>query len=302
MSRSRRVGSYRKLQSESEIRKNRGILRKLAISFFILLFLSGLTMLLYPSISKQFNADEHTQSVRHFITAVEGMDGRASSEMMQAAHEFNESLLRNPNRLVMTEAEIAEYKNLLNPTGLGIIGVLEIEILNINLPIYHGTDESVLQAGLGHLEGSSLPVGGPGTHAVITGHRGLPSSTLLSNLDSLVIGDTFSVRIPGDTLVYRVDRIVIVEPHETAELVIYRDADYCTLVTCTPYGVNTHRMLVRGIRVTDEEAEFIRSAVIPAGALVLPGALSAMIVMIPVTLTISVALFIRLRRIFARGE
>ena len=277
------------------------MIRKLAVGFFIALFLAGLTMLLYPVLSKQFSTDDHVTSRRQFFDAVERMDSKANEEMLQAAREFNEGLLNRPNRLTMTPAEIAEYKTHLNPTGLGIIGVLEIEILNISIPIYHGTDEGALQAGLGHLEGSSLPVGGPGTHAVITGHRGLPSSTLLTNLDSMVIGDTFSIRIPGDTLIYRVDQIVIVEPDDISQLGIDRESDYVTLVTCTPYGINTHRLLVRGARTTGEDGIFDRPEVIPAGARLLPHAWGALLIVIPATLTVTVMLFIRLRRIYAKA-
>jgi sortase A len=203
----------------------------------------------------------------------------------------------------MTEDDLAEYMSLLNPLGLDAIGTLEIEVINVHLPIFHGTGEGVLQAGLGHLEGSSLPIGGQGTHAVITGHRGLPSSTLLTNIDRLVLGDTFKIHVLNEELTYKVDQILIVEPTDTTALAIFPDADYCTLVTCTPYGINTHRLLVRGHRVANEETEDnTQTKHILTEARVINRPIAALLIIVPATLAVLVILFIRLRRVYGRGK
>ena len=153
----------------------------------------------------------------------------------------------------MTEAEEEEYESLLDVTGTGVMGYVEIPKLKTSLPIYHGTDAAVLQIAIGHLAGSSLPVGGEGTHCVLTGHRGLPSAKLFRNLDEMVEGDTFSLHVLDQTLTYEVDQIRVVEPQELDDLEIEEGQDYCTLVTCTPYGVNSHRLLVRGHRIADQQ-------------------------------------------------
>jgi len=277
--------------------------RVLIIALFVVVFLAGLTVLLYPVVSDFFNAREQSRAIEQYFGVVDSLSDQDYAEILEAAHEYNARLRSKKNRFNMSEEDLAEYKSLLNPTGLDVIGMLEIEIINVRLPIFHGTDQGVLQIALGHLEGSSLPVCGPGTHAVITGHRGLPSSTLLTNLDRIVLGDTFTIKVLNETLIYRVDQIVIVEPHETTALAIVAEADYCTLVTCTPYGINTHRMLVRGHRVGGETAEvFIKPAQIPSDARVLNDARAALLLVVPATIVILAVLFIRLRRVYGRGK
>lgn len=275
--------------------------RVLTTVLFVLIFLMGLAVLLYPLIGDLYNTRRHTLAINDYFSSVKNLSTYDYTQLLEAAREYNQKLLRKPNRLFMSEEDRVEYLSLLNPTGYGIMGTLEIDLININLPIYHGTNEVVLQSGLGHLEGSSLPVGGVGTHAVITGHRGLPTSTLLTNLDRLILDDTFRLKILGETLTYRVDQIIDVEPHETAALVIDPEADQCTLVTCTPYGINTRRLFVRGHRIANEE-EFIMTRTTPSDARMLPGARAALLVIIPATLTIIVILFIRLRRVYGRGK
>jgi len=277
--------------------------RVLFIALFALIFLAGLTLLLYPTLSDHANSLRHEQAVEQYFEAVVNLSEHDNSQMFEEAQRYNEGLRRNPNRFIMSGEEDAQYRGLLDPTGTGIIGTLEIEVIDVHLPIYHGTDEGVLQIGLGHLEGSSLPAGGPGTHTVITGHRGLPSSTLLTNLDRMAIGDIFNIHVLGETLTYRVDQMVIVLPHEFEELYIDPDADYCTLVTCTPYGINTHRLLVRGRRVNDngEELTDIRIS-IPSSARVLTGARAALLLIIPASAAIAIILLLRLRRIYGRGN
>ena len=223
----------------------------------VLVFLIGLSVLLYPTVSDYFNKRNQSRVVASYREAVERMDPRDIEGMFAEAHEYNERLRLRPNRFELSDEEYEEYYNLLN-VGIGatgIMGALDISYLNIMLPIYHGTGEAVLQIALGHFEGTSLPVGGLGTHTVITGHRGLPSALLLTEIDRMVIGDVFMIHVLNETLTYQVDQIVIVEPGDFSELAIDPNMDYATLLTCTPYGINSHRLLVRGHRIENEEAE-----------------------------------------------
>jgi len=277
--------------------------RVLTIALFVVIFLVGLAVMLYPAVSDYYNSRRHILAIDSYITAVKNLSLQDYDEMLQAAHDYNRRLLTKQNRFVLTEEDYSEYRGLLDPTGLGIMGTMEIEVINVRLPIYHGTNEGVLQIGLGHLEGSSLPVGGPGTHSVITGHRGLPSSTLLQRLDRIIPGDVFRISALGEKLAYRVDQIIIVKPHETSSLVIVPDADYCTIVTCTPYAINTHRLLVRGYRIANTEADvYIRPSRIPPDARTLTGARAAMLLVVPVIFVELAILFIRLRRVYGRGK
>ena len=274
--------------------------RKLMIALFALVFLIGLSILLYPTVADYYNSMRQSRAVEDYFRAVDNLTEEDYTELFEAAREYNEKLRENPDRFRMSDEENAHYRSLLNPNGRGAIGTLEIDAIDIHLAIYHGTDEGVLQIALGHLEGSSLPVGGLGTHSVISGHRGLPTSTLLTNLDRMVLGDTFRINVLKETLTYKVDNIMIVEPYETAALVIVEDADYCTLVTCTPIGINTHRLLVRGHRTANEETEVHRPVQRPSGARVLAGARAALLLLVPATTVILVRLFIRLRRVYKR--
>ena len=222
----------------------------------IVVFLAGLSVLLYPYIADYFNSIRQSRAVSSYHRAVSQLTEEDFTELFAAAHAYNDALRAKANRFMPEEEDTAEYIKLLNfEAGGGIIGTLEIEVINVMLPIYHGTSEAVLQIGAGHLEGSSLPVGGLGTHAAVTAHRGLPSSTLLTNLDRVVIGDVFALHILNETLWYQVDQIVTVEPDDFSELTISPDMDYCTVFTCTPYGINSHRMLARGFRVEGPEGE-----------------------------------------------
>jgi len=215
-------------------------------------FLAGalitLSVLLYPFVANYINSNSQTRVVARYIDDVAAMDGGNAQALLEEAHEYNRDLLRKKKRFQFTAEETLRYKSLLN-TGREVMGILAIDKLDIKLPIYHGTDEGVLQVGLGHMQGTSLPVGGAGTHAFITGHRGLPSSKLLTNLDKMAEGDAFVLYVLSETMTYQVDFIQTVEPQVVEALDIDPDMDYCTLVTCTPYGVNTHRLLVRGRRV-----------------------------------------------------
>ena len=231
-------------------------MKKLFITLvFILLFLVGLSILLYPFISDYFNSLSQTRVMEQFDEDLKRLSQEDYSNLIESARDYNKRLLKNNNRFKPTQADLNEYFGSLDLMGRGVIGTLEIDVINVKLPIYLGTSAGVLQSGIGHLEGSSLPVGGPGTHCVLSGHRGLPSALLLTNMDKLFEGDTFVLNILNETLVYEIDNIVIVEPHETSWLAIDPSKDYCTLMTCTPYGINTHRLLVRGHRIFIESGE-----------------------------------------------
>ena len=224
-------------------------MKKIIINLaFILFILIGVSVLLYPIISDYFNSISQSRAVAQYFDDVTDMDDSKKQEFLDAAREYNKRLLSRPDRFHFSEADYEEYNRQLD-TGNSTIGVLTIEKIDVNLPIYLGTNEGVLQVGVGHMEGTSLPVGGIGTHAFLTGHRGLPSSTLLSDLDQMAIDDTFMVYVMGEILTYQVDDITTVLPEEVQSVALDPDKDQCTLLTCTPYGVNTHRLLVRGQRI-----------------------------------------------------
>lgn len=237
--------------------------KRLTTIILLLVLLTGLSLLLYPTVSDYWNSFHQSRAIAAYTARVEEMDTADYEEMWNAAVEYNQRLLADTgDRYRMTEAEEEEYESLLDVTGAGVMGYVEIPKLKTSLPIYHGTDAAVLQIAIGHLAGSSLPVGGEGTHCVLTGHRGLPSAKLFTNLDEMVEGDTFSLHVLDQTLTYEVDQIRVVEPQELDDLEIEEGKDYCTLVTCTPYGVNSHRLLVRGHRIADQQ-----NASVPADAI-----------------------------------
>ncbi len=213
----------------------------------------GVSLLLYPTVSDYINSLGHRREISDYISNVENLDNKTYQKILAAAKEYNEELSKKPLSLYLTDEERQVYENLLDITGTGMMGYIEIPSVNISLPIYHGSSEAVLQSGVGHMEGSSLPIGGKSTHSILSGHRGLPSSKLFTNIDKLEKGDTFTLKVLNEEYAYEVDQIMTVEPYELDSLNIEEGKDYCTLVTCTPYGVNTHRLLVRGHRTTTLE-------------------------------------------------
>ena len=224
----------------------------------IIVFLVGLSLLLYPSLSDYWNSFRQSRAIASYVESVSHLDNQEYQALLEEARAYNASLVGDKTRFSPTEEELAEYFTLLGSTGAAV-GYVEIPAIKLTLPIYLGTSETVLQVGVGTMEGSSLPIGGESTHAVLTGHRGLPSATLFTDLDRLVQGDMFHIHILNETCTYEVDQILIVEPAEMDALEIAEGEDYCTLVTCTPYGVNSHRMLVRGHRIeTPEDAVFVQ--------------------------------------------
>ena len=225
----------------------------------LVVFLLGLSLLLYPSFSNYWNSFTSSKAIGSYAEQVAGMEEDRYQRIWESAYAYNQALTTRSNQYILTEEMNSEYQELLNVGGTGIMGYIEIASLGVSLPIYHGTSDAVLQIAVGHLDWTSLPVGGEGTHCVLSGHRGLPSAKLFTNLDKLVVGDTFILRVLDEILTYEVDQILIVEPHVTENLHIEEGKDYCTLVTCTPYGINSHRLLVRGHRVENAaEARIVR--------------------------------------------
>jgi len=218
-------------------------------ALLFILFIAGLSLLLYPTVSDYWNSSRSTKAIMSYDEEVSKLEKQKYEQVWNDARSYNSSLIGRENDYLLSDEQQAQYNSLLDLTGTGIMGYIEIPNIRCSVPIYHGTEENVLQIAIGHLEWSSLPTGGESTHAVLSGHRGLPSARLFSDLDKIVEGDTFMLRILDEVLTYEVDKISIVEPHETEELKLQQGKDYCTLVTCTPYGVNSHRLLVRGHRV-----------------------------------------------------
>lgn len=255
----------------------------------MLMVLIGLSLLLYPTVSDYLNHLGQTRVLDLFREELAQLSEADYTEFLEAAHAYNRKLLSKGSRFVLLEEDLLEYHSMLNFTGRGVIGSLEIEAIDVNLPMYLGTSEGVLQIGVGHLEGSSLPIGGVGTHSVVTGHRGLPSSILLTNADKLIEGDIFILRVLKETLHYQIETIVIVEPEDFSYLRIYPDRDLSTLLTCTPYGINSHRLLLIGSRVfpEDGDASFPRQ-VVPAGAQRLNRAVGYVFAAIPILIMVLV--------------
>lgn len=280
------------VEAEKESRKKK---KKKRFSFstliLVLILLAGLGVLLYPTVSDWWNSMHATQAIATYTDAVEKLSKKQKEEMLNAAREYNRSLANGAN-FGLTDEEYAEYESLLDITGTGIMGYIQIPSIGVNLPVYHGVEESVLQIAVGHVPGSSLPVGGKRTHAVLSGHRGLPSAKLFSELDKLKEGDIFTVTVLDRMISYQADQIRIVLPEETDELAIVDGKDYCTLVTCTPYGINTHRILLRGHRIKNINGDIA----ITAEATRIPNYIVIPAVGIPILFLMLVIMLIYYRR------
>ena len=223
-----------------------------------LIFLAGLGFLLYPTVSNLWNRAHQPRAIATYTKQVEKLDDSQNKEMLKAARKYNKSLLKKSDHWKLSKKDKKKYESLLDVSGTGIMGYIEVPKIDCSLPIYHGTDEGALQIAIGHLEGSSLPVGGKSTHCVLSGHRGLPSARLFTDLDQMEEGDVFVLNVLGRKLAYEVDQIKVVLPDEMSDLEIVQGKDLCTLVTCTPYGINTHRLLVRGHRTKYIEETVVR--------------------------------------------
>ena len=261
---------------------------KTSTIILFLAFLVGLSLLLYPTASDYWNSMHASKAVADYSTQVSQLTQTQYDELWAAATAYNQSLRDRSGSFYLTDEQKEQYASQLDVSGTGIMGYIEIPNIKLSLPIYHGTEDSVLQIAVGHLEWSSLPVGGEGTHCVLSGHRGLPSARLFTDLDQLVEGDTFVLRVLDEVLTYQVDQILIVEPEDTDALKGEKGKDLCTLVTCTPYGVNSHRLLVRGHRIENQaQAEAIR---VTSDAMQIEPLLVAPAVALPVLLILLIVL------------
>ena len=267
--------------------------KNLSSIILVLIFLLGLSLLLYPSFSDYWNSFHQSHAIASYEETVSVINSAEQDRIWEEARIYNETLVNKANRWIVEEEKLEEYNSLLNIAGNGIMGYVEIPTIAVELPIYHGVSDSVLQIALGHLEGSSLPVGGEGTHCAISGHRGLPSAKLFTNLDELAKGDVFLLHVMDEILTYEVDQIRIVEPADLSALEIEEGKDLCTLITCTPYGVNSHRLLVRGHRIENIDTKTIR---VTADAMQIDPVLVAPAVAVPILLVLLVWLLIKYRK------
>lgn len=285
------------LQHQGESYMKKGTLSNLLL---ILVMIVGLSLLLYPSFSNYWNDLHQTKAIANYTSVIEQMEEKDFSHLWESAVSYNASLNLRSNRYVLTEEQKLRYENELNVAGNGVMGYIEIPNIDVFLPLYHGTSDTVLQVAVGHIEWSSLPTGGESTHCVVSGHRGLPSARLFTDLDKMAVGDIFILNILDETLTYQVDQIKIVLPYETEDLLITEGEDYCTLVTCTPYGVNSHRLLVRGVRTDNlEEAVTVR---VTADAVQIEPIIVAPLLAVPVLLILLIALLLPIPKKSRRND
>lgn len=261
--------------------------KKVSSILLTLIFMAGLAIMAYPKVSDYWNSFHASRAIVSYTEAVSGLSEEEYEELYKMAEVYNSGLLERQNPYLLTEEEKSAYPEILNVGGDGIMGYIEIPIINVELPIYHGTSENVLQVGVGHLDWTSLPVGGESTHAVLSGHRGLPSAELFTTLDRLVVGDRFTLNVLNEILTYEVDQILIVLPEDVGALQIAEGEDQCTLVTCTPYGVNTHRILVRGHRVETEHTVRVTTEAIQVEPLLVAAALAIPLLVVMFALMMS---------------
>lgn len=221
----------------------------------IILFFIGLLTLFYPTLSNYYNEKIGSKTIYNYENIIDSYDFNKFKEIKDNAIKYNKDLSKLSDPLIDYK-EIKNYENILNVNDEGMMGYLSIDKIRVEIPIYHGTSNDTLNSFVGHVEGTSLPIGGISTHSVLSAHRGLPSAKLFSDLDKLEVGDTFKIIVLDEVLTYKVDKISIVKPNNSKELMNVKDKDYVTLITCTPYGINTHRLLVRGIRVDNNVNKF----------------------------------------------
>ncbi len=253
--------------------------KHLSTILLALVFLVGLSLVLYPTVSNWWNESRSSKIISNYSDMVAELDDDQYEKMWADAISYNQSRVGAPNPYLLSPEQKTLYHQVLNLDGNGVMGYIEIPSLSVSLPIYHTVSEEVLQVAAGHVEWSDLPIGGEGTHSVLSGHRGLPSARLFTDLDDLKVGDTFMLRILDGLLTYEVDQILIVDPQNVEDLRQVPGQDLCTLVTCTPYGVNSHRLLVRGHRIENTpEAQIIR---VTANAVPVDPLIVAVIVGIP---------------------
>ncbi len=251
-------------------KKKTGIISTVVL---VIIFLVGLSVMLYPTFSDWWNSKVQSRAIANYNDVVQQIDPHRYDEIWEQAHEYNKKLAETYSPFTNPD-EIGNYEDILNISGTGVMGYITIPVIDVELPIYHGTSVEVLNIAAGHLEGSSFPVGGKNTHAVISAHRGLPSARLFTDIDKLVVGDIFTITILDQIFTYEVEDILIVKPDQMDKLSIIPDGDYVTLMTCTPYGVNTHRLLLRSHRIDTVYAKTVKvsaDAVQVDPMLVVPG-------------------------------
>lgn len=252
-----------------------------------ILFL-GVSLIAYPSVADYWNSFHQSRAIESYAEQVSNMNTEEYEKILDEARAYNERLAEKGINWLMSEEERAEYAKILDISGTGIMGYINIQKIGVMLPMYHGTNEEVLQISIGHLEGSSLPVGGETSHCMLSGHRGLPSAKLFTDLDKLKEGDTFTMTILNETLTYEVDHVWIVEPADLSHLELEKGKDYCTLITCTPYGINSHRLLVRGHRIENLNGD----AMVTADALQIRPVFIAPFIAIPIVLLLLIYMLI----------
>ena len=213
------------------------------------IMISGVALILYPSFSNWWNSFHQSIAVSNYISKISNLDSDEYDAMLKEAEAYNAQIGETGIMWALSEQQMQEYNNILNIGDIGIMGYIDIPKIQVQLPIYHGTEEGILEVAVGHIAGTSLPVGGKSSHCIVSGHRGLPSARLFTDLDKLAVGDTWTLNVLDQTLTYEVDQVRVVIPTDFSYLDIEPGQDYCTLVTCTPYGVNSHRLLVRGRRI-----------------------------------------------------
>lgn len=230
--------------------------RKIPKIILFITFIAGIIMLLYPLVTQYWNSKVQSQIVKNYKKNLEKMEVEDYTNIFNDASAYNARLLELDYPFIEYK-KLLNYKDLVNINNDGMIGYIKIDKLNIELPIYHGTSSSILNVAVGHLEGTSLPIGGNNTHSVLAAHRGLPNKELFTNITKLEIGDSFTITVLDRIITYQVDNIVIVEPNDISKLQVIEGKDYVTLLTCTPYGLNYHRLLVRGTRIETQEEKNI---------------------------------------------
>ena len=269
-----------------------------AILLFLIFFI-GLSLLLYPMFSDWWNSFHQSRAIVDYDAALADMEPADYTALFEAAEDYNRRMSQINFPLMYWE-EVEGYEDCLNVSSTGIMGYITIEKIHVELPIYHGTSEGVLQVAVGHLEGTSLPTGGESTHCVLSAHRGLPSARLFTDLDKMDVGDVFVLTVLDRVMTYQVDQVLIVEPQEVDALYVTEGEDYCTLVTCTPYGINSHRMLVRGRRIDNIVEE--KAVRVTADAMLIEPVLVAPLVAAPMLLALLIALMLPKRKKNRRNE
>jgi len=263
--------------------------RKNLTLILLIIFFIGLSILLYPSISQYINSKVQSKAITDYDKMLSQLNKKDYSELFEKADNYNKELFKLEFPLVQYK-QLTDYKDTINVNNNGMMGYISIDKIKVELPIYHGISNSVLNVAVGHIEGSSLPVGGISTHSVLSAHRGLPSAKLFTNLNKLEIGDTFEITILDRLLTYQVDKITVVDPENVMDLEISEGKDYVTLVTCTPYGINTHRLLVRGTRIENIDKKEI---VVTSEAYLIDKELIAIVISIPILLILIIYITIK---------